>query len=181
MRRRPRQSRSRATVEAIEQAAALILEKGDSARLTTNHVAERAGVSIGSIYEYFADKDDILHACAEAEADRMREELEAYWSANAPHSDAELNWRKVLALPLAPFRGRPALAQAMLHRYATSPWALVLALRQLETFLESIGETKAQEIFRRSRERVGALMPLVATRIVNRFTVNERRLFPLFV
>lgn len=175
MRRKPRQRRSRATVEAIEQAAALILEEGDNALLTTNHVAERAGVSIVSLYEYFENKDDILRAYAEAEADRMRKELEACWSADPCHADAHAgpDWRTVLALPLAPFRGRPALAQAMLRRYASSPWAMVLALRQLETLLTSIGEKGAQSTFRRSREHVGALMPLVAARMLYRITASK--------
>lgn len=44
----------------------MLLERGDETRLTTNHIAERAGVGIGSLYEYFTDKDDILQPCGEA-------------------------------------------------------------------------------------------------------------------
>ncbi len=59
-RKRPAQARSVALVEAILEAAAGILETSGLAALTTNEVAERAGVSIGSLYQYFPNKDAIL-------------------------------------------------------------------------------------------------------------------------
>jgi AcrR family transcriptional regulator len=63
-RRRPRQARSRATCEAIVEAASQILERHGPAALTTTRVAERAGVSIGTLYQYFAGKEAILAAAA---------------------------------------------------------------------------------------------------------------------
>ena len=63
-RRSPRQSRSRATWDAIVEAAAQILERRGPEALTTNHVAERAGVSIGTLYQYFSDKRALLLAAA---------------------------------------------------------------------------------------------------------------------
>jgi AcrR family transcriptional regulator len=59
-RRSPRQTRSRATWEAILEAAAQILERHGAAALTTNRIAERAGVSIGSLYQYFPNKHAVL-------------------------------------------------------------------------------------------------------------------------
>lgn len=59
-RKSPRQARSRATVEAILEAATRILEGEGLAGLTTNRVAERAGVSIGSLYQYYPSRDAIL-------------------------------------------------------------------------------------------------------------------------
>ena len=59
-RKKPLQERSRKTVEVILDAAAQVFtEKGFSGG-TTNHIAERAGVSIGSLYQYFPNKDSIL-------------------------------------------------------------------------------------------------------------------------
>ncbi len=66
-RRSPRQARSRATWEAIVEAAAQILERRGPAGFNTNEVAERAGVSIGTLYQYFADKHAILAAAARRE------------------------------------------------------------------------------------------------------------------
>jgi AcrR family transcriptional regulator len=59
-RKRPLQKRSRATYEAILVAAAHILEERGLPSFNTNAVAERAGVSIGSLYQYFPSKDAIL-------------------------------------------------------------------------------------------------------------------------
>src|SRR5256885_17137254 len=59
-RRRPRQERSRETVEAIVEAAAQVFERHGYAAGTTNRIAERAGVSIGSLYQYFPNKDAIV-------------------------------------------------------------------------------------------------------------------------
>lgn len=64
-RRRPRQARSRATYDSILEAAAQVLEREGAAGLNTNRVAERAGVSVGTLYQYFPDKDAILLAVAE--------------------------------------------------------------------------------------------------------------------
>lgn len=59
-RKAPRQARAIVTVDAILEAAAHILGRGGLAALTTNAVAERAGVSIGSLYQYFPAKEAIL-------------------------------------------------------------------------------------------------------------------------
>jgi AcrR family transcriptional regulator len=56
MRKEPRQERARATVEAILESAARILDRQGWGRFTTNAVAEVAGVSIGSLYQYFPNK-----------------------------------------------------------------------------------------------------------------------------
>lgn len=61
-RKLPGQKRSTATVEAILEAAARILEREGLAGYTTNAVAQRAGVSIGSLYQYFPGKDAITRA-----------------------------------------------------------------------------------------------------------------------
>jgi AcrR family transcriptional regulator len=62
MRKVPRQARSRATTDAILAAAAHILGERGWAGLTTNTVAEVAGVSIGSLYQYFPNKLALIEA-----------------------------------------------------------------------------------------------------------------------
>ena len=59
-RKRPRQARSVATFEAILEAAARILESLGFAGFNTNAVAELAGVSIGSLYQYFPSKEALI-------------------------------------------------------------------------------------------------------------------------
>jgi AcrR family transcriptional regulator len=59
-RKSPRQERSKATVEAILEAATDILIRQGASRLTTNRIAERAGVNIASLYQYFPGKQAII-------------------------------------------------------------------------------------------------------------------------
>ena len=66
-RRRPRQARAQATCEAIVEAAAQILERDGAAGFNTNAIAARAGVSIGTLYQYFPDKAAVLLAAARRE------------------------------------------------------------------------------------------------------------------
>lgn len=67
----PRQARARASVDAILEAAAQILEAGGEAAFNTNAVAMRTGVSIGAVYRYFPDKQSILVALSEREQARV--------------------------------------------------------------------------------------------------------------
>lgn len=70
-RKRPRQDRSRATVETVLQATARVLVKRGFDGLTTNLVAEAAGVSIGSLYQYFPNKAALVAALIEHHVDAM--------------------------------------------------------------------------------------------------------------
>lgn len=70
-RKRPVQSRSQTTVEAILTAAVELFATRGYARTNTNHVAIRAGVSVGSLYQYFPNKDAILTALVERHLDAV--------------------------------------------------------------------------------------------------------------
>ncbi|MBK8724753.1 MAG: TetR family transcriptional regulator [Holophagaceae bacterium] len=61
-RKAPRQKRSLETVDAILAATAHILSKEGLEKATTNHIAARAGVSIGSLYQYFPNKESLVRA-----------------------------------------------------------------------------------------------------------------------
>jgi AcrR family transcriptional regulator len=80
-RKHPTQARARATVDALVEAAARILAADGPDALTTNRIAEVAGVGIGSLYQYFPSKEAIVAALVERqlEADRraLEEALEA--------------------------------------------------------------------------------------------------------
>jgi AcrR family transcriptional regulator len=64
-RKTPQQSRSVATVEAIFEATIQVLLKEGAEALTTVHVARRAGVSVGTLYQYFPNKQALLLAVLE--------------------------------------------------------------------------------------------------------------------
>ncbi|KQW64890.1 TetR/AcrR family transcriptional regulator [Variovorax sp. Root411] len=74
-RKTPRQERSRATVDAITQAATYILVKRGWDKLTTNAIAERAGVNISSLYQYFPNKQAIVAELERRHATQARQTL----------------------------------------------------------------------------------------------------------
>ena len=76
-RRIPRQSRSRALVDSILEATAHVLSERGYAGTNTNLVAERAGVSVGSVYQYFPNKDSLISALHERHATEMHAAMEA--------------------------------------------------------------------------------------------------------
>jgi AcrR family transcriptional regulator len=71
VRRRPQQRRARDTVEAVLDAVIRLLKRGGSAAITTNRIAEVAGVSIGSLYQYFPNKRAIFTALHQRHVDQI--------------------------------------------------------------------------------------------------------------
>ena len=70
-RKRPRQERSKATVDSILAACARVLVRHGYDGLTTNAVASMAGVSIGSLYQYFPNKESLVRALLERHMEEM--------------------------------------------------------------------------------------------------------------
>lgn len=75
-RKAPRQRRSVATVDAIVEAAARILERDGFDGYTTNAVAALAGVSIGSLYQYFPNRDALTAALVERESVHLLDDVD---------------------------------------------------------------------------------------------------------
>jgi AcrR family transcriptional regulator len=86
-RKEPRQPRARATVDAILVAAAQLLRSDGAARLTTNRIAARAGVSVGSLYQYFPSKEAVLAALRERHG---------RWYGEVIRAEMERDWRRPL-------------------------------------------------------------------------------------
>ena len=112
-RRSPRQGRSKATVDAILEAATRILEAGET--FTTNHVAARAGVSVGTLYQYFPDKAAILHALATRERVAMAEATGVAMKAGVDPA------RAAIRAQLAAFDGRHTARRAVLEAILREP------------------------------------------------------------
>ena len=87
--RRALQSRSKSTVDAIVKAAARILAEGGWPALNTNAIAARAGVSIGSVYEYFPDKQAILNVIVDRHLTAGEAKLAEAASALSSGKDAD--------------------------------------------------------------------------------------------
>jgi AcrR family transcriptional regulator len=75
-RKRPQQRRATVTLEAIFEATIQLLVKEGIARLTTTRVAERAGVSVGTMYQYFPHKQALIYAVNEHYLDALAERIE---------------------------------------------------------------------------------------------------------
>lgn len=118
-RRIPRQARAAETVDAILEAAAQVLEAGGLGAFTTNAVAERAGVSIGTLYQYFADKDALMQAIAEREMKATFARIAATLG-DEGHATREERVRGVVRAVINAFggrtRARKAVVQTVLSR-----------------------------------------------------------------
>ncbi|WP_251975726.1 TetR/AcrR family transcriptional regulator [Salinicola avicenniae] len=79
-RRKPLQARSRATIEAIFEATIQLLLTDGAHRLTTTRVAERAGVSVGTMYQYFPHKQALLYGLNERYLERLAARIETLCS-----------------------------------------------------------------------------------------------------
>ena len=75
-RKSPVQARSVASVEAILDATIQVLLKIGKERLTTTRVALRAGVSVGTLYQYFPNKSALLQAALKRHMDEITEAIE---------------------------------------------------------------------------------------------------------
>ena len=69
MRKRPQQQRSRELVQALIDATAKVIQQQGLDNTTTARIAEAAGVSVGSLYQYFGDKESLIEALMESLAE----------------------------------------------------------------------------------------------------------------
>lgn len=117
-RKRPRQARAQETVAAIVEATARILEEDGHRAFSTNAVARRAGVSIGSLYQYFPDKDALIGALVAREGDRLFEAVETAASVQPGQEAME----RLIDAAVAHQFGRPELARLLDFEEARLPF-----------------------------------------------------------
>lgn len=151
-----------ATVDAILEAAAEVFERRGYAAATTNRIAERAGVSIGSLYQYFPNKDAILVALT-------RQHLADGMAVLTPHLE-RLNegalWDDVLPDVVNAMVSMHAVAP-MLHRSLFEETRLPQSLREeLETLEDALVELTAQALVADPRSGPGD-QRLAASIVVN--------------
>ena len=124
MRKSPTQARAEHTVDAILEAAAQILQSDGEEKLNTNRIAERAGFSIGTLYQYFADKEAIIAALAERERDKVLATIVKAMS-SVESDDAEKVTREIVRTMIGSFakrkRARRIIMMTMLKRWQFAP------------------------------------------------------------
>jgi len=140
-RKLPKQARSAELVGAILQAAIRVLEREGAAAFTTVRVAEQAGVSVGSLYQYFPNKESILFRLQEQEWVRTGQLLEGIFT------DARLAPAERLRVAVGAFF-RSECDEAPLRRalgdaapiYRDAPHARQQRVRTLKVLDDLIGQ-----------------------------------------
>jgi AcrR family transcriptional regulator len=145
-RKLPRQARSWASFDAILDGCARVLERGGYESLTTNGVAEAAGVGIGTLYDFFPNREAIVVALAEQRLARLAGEVKDGLSAvdglDAYHALDLLIRRIVRAVTADRALYRVLLREAAFLRNSRE------TRRALETFFElgQLAGQRAQDI-----------------------------------
>jgi len=111
-RKQPRQARSRALVEAILDATERVLAQEGSEQATTTRIAEVAGVSVGSLYQYFPSREALLAAVIERRVERDEKELMVRMAALGDASLATV-LRAGASLLVETYRREPDLYRTM--------------------------------------------------------------------
>ncbi len=170
-RRKPRQARAEETVTAILEAAAQILEAGGLPALTTNAVAERAGVSIGTLYQYFADKNAVLRDLADCELKAVLERVAEALKGDVD-SSVEGRVRAMIRAIIGAFRGRQRARKAVLQAILSQGQGAEM-MAPIAAFISRAGERVGQgpqrvfaalnreQIFVLSRAMTGAIRAAV--------------------
>lgn len=162
-RKRPRQARAAVTLDAVFEATIQVLLTVGPHRLTTTRVAERAGVSVGTMYQYFAHKQALIYALNERYLEALADKIEiacqaqhgmpaqqmvealieCYWQAKTERADVtRALYRSVAELD------NEALIDAFAARADAATTAMLASAPDLDTQeLESITHTLLTVIF----------------------------------
>ena len=115
-RKEPRQERARATVDAILGATARILVKEGYDRASTNKIALEAGVSVGSLYQYFPSKEALVSALIERHSTDMVTYLEQRAAQHPPGAPLRAMIRDVVHAMVEAHRVDPKLHRVIMEQ-----------------------------------------------------------------
>jgi AcrR family transcriptional regulator len=144
-RKPPQQRRSRDTVTAVLDATIRIFEQEGPDRATTSRIAEVAGVSVGTLYQYFGNRDSILDALQDREFDRATALMERLLVGKPPGTEPELA-RAVVDQLLALYAAAPSLHRVLaVEGLRVTPTERVQAFDRrivdvIRGFLSSLGD-----------------------------------------
>lgn len=117
----PRQERARVTVDALIEATELLLVEQGWDALNTNRVAERAGVSIGTLYQYFANKEAMVGLMVERFVAEQQDLLgERLLSLLGEHLELETLLPEIVTALMATHQERPELSRALFMQVPAS-------------------------------------------------------------
>ncbi len=173
-RKLPIQDRSKATRHAILEATAQILARGGLPAYTTNAVAERAGVSIGSLYQYFPNKDALMMALiAQHQAQRARRVADGV--AQALSLPLEQGIRSLVKAAMADDVNEGMLAAALDHEEARLPSEHIVSA-ELDQLTQPLAEALGRRYPEAAEEwliTTAQTLPSIVRAVVDRWT-NRR-------
>ena len=117
LRRSPQQARSQKRVDEILEAASELLVEVGYEQLSTSAIAKRAGISVGSLYQFFANKDAVIQALGQRYLDEMAEMRAAMFTADSIYAPIPVLIERTVDL-FVTFVGR----HKGFHHIYTSPW-----------------------------------------------------------
>lgn len=144
-RKQPKQERSQVTVEAILSATAHILTENGYNQLTTNRVAERAGVSIGSLYQYFPNKEALIFALAEHHANEMVQLAKQHLEGLSDRTIPEV-LRQIIKAALAAYAVNPKLHRVLHEQIPHSEVMKRLDQAKIENLLQSFLAQRSDQL-----------------------------------
>jgi AcrR family transcriptional regulator len=171
-RKLPTQPRAQETVEAILAATKRVLVRYGYEKTTTNKIAEVAGVSIGSLYQYFPSKESIVTALIDRHMATMLEVLASSYAASTENATLEETVRTVIHAAFAAHRVNPKL-----HRVLIEQMQRMNAIDRIDGFEEQAQNlvetflTNHKHKIRRKNVKLAARAALLAVRGTTLWTV----------
>jgi AcrR family transcriptional regulator len=117
MRRAPQQVRSQQRVEAILSAAAAMIGEVGYEGVTTSKLSQRAGISVGSFYQFFSGKEAVFYALGERYLEGMRRKIDAMFPPDAQYAPLAVLVERAVDLLV-----EGAAEQSPLHDLMESGW-----------------------------------------------------------
>jgi AcrR family transcriptional regulator len=119
-RRTPRQPRGQQTVDALVTAAAVLIDEVGFEQLTTKAIAARAGTSIGSFYQFFANKEAVVNELVQRYRSQVRQYL--HNAIGNPRHGISAAWVSEIILGLTEiYRNMPGFRGVWSGRHRTGP------------------------------------------------------------
>lgn len=174
-RRTPTQQRARDTVDVILEAAAQVFAERGYAAGTSNRIAARAGVSVGSFYQYFPNKDAVLVALVERHLEAgMRAVEQLLETAAAEPGDLEATLRSFVSAMLALHEREPDLHRVLFEE-APHPAELHECVLRAEERLAHIWRSILRELPRlrvRDSDTAAHLLVQLTEALTHRFVLH---------
>ena len=162
-RKAPLQARSAVTVEAISEATIQVLLSHEADRLTTTRVAERAGVSVGTLYQYYPNKQSLLFAVLEDHLDKVSSAVEA--ACERAHGEPIAKMVKDVVEAFVDAKMERTDISTALYRIAADIGGPALAKRMAQRFekaLEATLRTAPDAVLRQEKVTVQTMFAAMA-------------------